>query len=233
MQGMSVSEENPFLAEEMMRGMEHIFESMSMNGKPVTWSVSDYLPTCLDVVENPWIQWACILPREENTPVYQEAAKMGTACIEALGLDNGFTHMEWFEKLDGSLAIGEIAQRPPGANITRMTGLAHDIDGYRAWARAVVDGVLDAPWHRKYAVGCAFVRGMGDGRVTGVTGIARDEGGGRQVRCRLPHPAARHAEVGQLRGRWLFHRSPRVDGGRPRHGEEDHRDGEGSLRLRW
>ena len=29
-----------------------------------------------------------------------------------------------------------------------MTGLVHDIDVYRAWARSVVDGVLDAPWER-------------------------------------------------------------------------------------
>ncbi|HVH41034.1 MAG TPA: hypothetical protein VM925_01785 [Labilithrix sp.] len=52
-----------------------------------------------------------------------------------------------------------------------MTGLAHDVDAYRGWARAVVDDELDAPWHRKYAVGCAFIRGMGQGRVVNVTGI--------------------------------------------------------------
>jgi hypothetical protein len=28
---------------------------------------------------------------------------------------------EWFERADGTLAIGEIAQRPPGANISLMT----------------------------------------------------------------------------------------------------------------
>lgn len=189
LRSMSVSEKNPVLAEEMLRGREHSFETITINGEPKVWSVSDYLPTCLEVVENPWIQWACILPREENTPVYQEAAKMGTACIKALGLDNGFTHMEWFEKADGKgLAIGEIAQRPPGANITRMTGLAHDIDAYRAWARSVVDGELDAPWHRKYAVGCAFVRGMGQGRVMGVTGIGetREAVGKYVVDYRIP-----------------------------------------------
>ncbi|MBX3227911.1 MAG: ATP-grasp domain-containing protein [Labilithrix sp.] len=186
--GMNVSSENPVLAEEMLRGREHSFETITINGKPAVWSVSDYLPTCLEVVENDWIQWACILPREEDRPEYQAAAKMGTAAIEALGLDNGMTHMEWFQKADGSLAIGEIAQRPPGANITRMTGLAHDVDCYRAWARAVVDGELDAPWHRKYAVGCAFVRGMGRGRVIGVSGIGetREAVGKHVVDYRIP-----------------------------------------------
>lgn len=169
--GMRVSAQSPVLAEEMLRGQEHSFETITIGGKAVTSSISDYLPSCLDVVENAWIQWACVLPRETDAPVHHAARKMGFAAIEALGLDSGMTHMEWFEKSDGTLAIGEIAQRPPGANITRMTGLAHDIDPYRAWARAVVDNELDAPWHRKYAVGCAFVRGMGHGRVVNVTGV--------------------------------------------------------------
>jgi phosphoribosylaminoimidazole carboxylase (NCAIR synthetase) len=121
---------------------------------------------------------------------------MGFAAVEALGLDDGMTHMEWFERADGSLAIGEIAQRPPGANISLMTGLVHDIDPYRAWARAVVDGELDAPWERKYAVGCAFLRGMGQGHVTGVTGVhqANEAVGKWVVESKLPTIGATKAD---------------------------------------
>jgi hypothetical protein len=77
-----------------------------------------------------------------------------------------------------------------------MTGLAHDIDPYRAWARAVVDGELDAPWHRKYAVGCAYLRGMGQGRVAGVTGVKEtNEALGRWVvESRLPQLGAPKAD---------------------------------------
>ena len=35
----------------------------------------------------------------------------------------------------------------------------------------VVDGVLDAPWERKAAAASVFLRGMGRGRVTSVTGL--------------------------------------------------------------
>lgn len=171
--GMNVSQGSPVLAEEFLRGREMSFETITLNGKPRTWSISHYLPSCLEVLENPWIQWACVLPKDIEGPEYEPARKMGFAAIEALGLDNGMTHMEWFQRPDGSLAIGEIAQRPPGANISRMTGLAHDIDPYRAWARAVIDGELDAPWERKYAVGCAFLRGMGRGRVVGISGVQK------------------------------------------------------------
>lgn len=195
--GMRASPSSPVLAEEMLRGREHSMETITIDGRPLTSSISDYLPTCLDVLENSWIQWACVLPRENDSPLHDKARAMGFAAIKALGLDSGFTHMEWFEKPDGSLAIGEIAQRPPGANITRMTGLAHDVDPYRAWARAVVDDVLDAPWNRKYAVGCAFVRGMGSGRVVHVTGVheANEKVGKWVVESKLPQLGAPKADT--------------------------------------
>lgn len=195
-QGMRVNAENPVLAEEFLRGRELSFETVTIGGKPRVHSISHYLPTCLEVVENAWIQWTCLLPRELDQPVYDKARKLGYAAVEALGLDDGMTHMEWFERADGSLAIGEIAQRPPGANISLMTGLVHDIDPYRAWARAVVDGELDAPWVRKYAVGCAFLRGMGQGRVTSVTGVHEvHEAVGKYVaEARLPKLGAMKAD---------------------------------------
>jgi biotin carboxylase len=194
--GMRVSAESPVLAEEMLTGREHSFETVTIKGRPVASSYSDYVPSCLDVVENAWIQWACILPKEVDAPVLSKAQQMGFAAIKALGLDSGMTHMEWFERSNGQLAIGEIAQRPPGANITRMTGLVHDIDPYRAWARAVVDDELDAPWHRKYAVGCAFLRGMGQGRVVGVNGVQIvNEAVGKWVEeAKLPNLGATKAD---------------------------------------
>lgn len=162
---------SPVLAEEFLRGREFSMETITIGGVPRTSSFSQYLPGCLEVVETPWIQWTCLLPREIDEPLYEGARKMGFAAIKALGLDDGMTHMEWFERADGSLAIGEIGMRPPGANISLMTGIAHGIDTYRTWARAVVDGELDAPWERKRAVGCAFLRGMGSGHVARVQGI--------------------------------------------------------------
>ena len=106
-----------------------------------------------------------------KTPAFDAAQTAGVKAIKALGLDDGMTHMEWFARTDGSLAIGEIAQRPPGPQLCQMTGLVNDVDIYRAWARAVVDGELDAPWQRKYAAGTAYLRGMGQGRVSAIRGV--------------------------------------------------------------
>lgn len=194
--GMRVTPDSPVLAEEMLHGREHTHETITIGGQPVTHSFARYYPGCLEVVENPWMQWACILPREVDTPTHAKAKEAGTAAILALGLDDGMTHMEWYERPDGTLAIGEIAQRPPGPQLCQMTGLVHEVDIYRAWARAVIDGELDAPWERKYAAGTAFVRGMGRGRVAGVTGVreTHDAVGPWLVEAKLPTLGAPKAE---------------------------------------
>lgn len=187
-EGMSASAAAPILAEEMLRGSEHSLEAITLGGAPRVSSISDYQPSCLEVLETPWVQWAVVLPRELDEPRYERAREVGVATIRALGLVDGMSHMEWFERADGTVAVGEIAQRPPGPQLCHMTGVVHDIDPYRAWARAVVDGELDAPWERKYAAGCAYIRGMGRGRVAAVTGVreTHEAIAGSIVEARLP-----------------------------------------------
>ena len=173
LEGMRATPQQPVLAEELLLGQEGSFDALTTGGRVRDWSISYYTPTPLTVLENPWIQWQCLLPRQVNTELDRRVATLGTQVIDALGLSDGLTHMEWFARPDGSLAVGEIAQRPPGANITRMIGLANGIDPYRAWARAEIDGDFDGPWNRRWAVGCAYLRGMGRGRVAGVTGVSQ------------------------------------------------------------
>ena len=189
--GLGASESHPVLAEEFLRGREFSLETITVGGAPQVESVSHYLPSCLEVLENPWMQWCCLLPRELG-PEYDGARQLARGAIAALGLEDGMTHLEWFQRPDGSLVIGEIAQRPPGANISLMTGVAHGVDLYRAWIRAVVDGAFDGPWERKFAVGSAFLRGIGRGRVATVTGVREIHQaiGHLLVEARLPQPGA-------------------------------------------
>jgi biotin carboxylase len=180
--------DNPALAEELLRGREHSFETITLGGEVVFQSCSRYYPTPLEVMETPWIQWVIVLPRDIDGPDYADARELGVRAVKALGLETGFTHMEWFRRDDGSLAIGEIAARPPGAHIVMANSFAHDADMYRAWARAVVDDAFDGPYERKYAVGVAYLRGVGHGRVVDVTGVDRANAriGHLVVASRLP-----------------------------------------------
>jgi formate-dependent phosphoribosylglycinamide formyltransferase (GAR transformylase) len=165
------SPQRPTLAEEFLTGEEHSFETITIGGQPRFHSISRYLPTPLEVTRNSWIQWCVLLPRDIAGPAYDLPRQVGYDVVRKLGLDAGFTHMEWFRRPNGTVAVGEIAMRPPGAQIVTLTSLAHDADMYRAWARAVVDDAFDGPYERKYAVGCAFLRGTGAGRVARIDGV--------------------------------------------------------------
>src|SRR4051812_47298641 len=186
------SPENPALAEEMLVGREFTFETITLGGQVRFHSLSWYDPAPLEVMENPGRRGVIVLPRDISGPAWSDAVALGIRAVTALGLDTGFTHMEWFRRDDGSLAIGEIAARPPTSNIDFMTGRAYDIDVFRAWARAVVDDAFDGPFDRRYAVGCAFLRGVGRGRVLRVNGVdrAQQQVGRHVVEARLPQPGA-------------------------------------------
>lgn len=166
------SASNPGILEEFLTGEEYSMEAVVLNGRPVFWSFSHYLPSPLQVTENPHLQWCVVLPRDVNGPLYERAWSLGRATIAALGMKDGTTHMEWFQRPDGSLAVGEIAMRPPGAQLGQMTSIAHDRDFLQDWARAHVDGTFEGHWKRNWAVGTAFLRGTGAGRIHGLTGVA-------------------------------------------------------------
>jgi biotin carboxylase len=183
--------EAPGLLEEFLVGSEHTFDSVTVGSETVFSSISDYSPTPLEVLRQPWIQWTVVLPREQNGPGYERIWEVGPAALRALGVRDAVTHMEWFRRPDGSIAVSEVAARPPGAQITSMLGYVHDVDFYRVWAELVTLGTFDPP-ERRYAAGTAYLRGQGRGRVRAVHGVdeLQREIGDLVVEARLP-------EVGQ------------------------------------
>jgi len=180
--------QQPLLLEEFIVGREHSFDSVSLGGKHVFHSISSYSPTPLEVMHTPWIQWCVLLPRVIDTPEYADILAAGRKALEVLGMVTGLTHMEWFRRADGSIAISEVAARPPGAQFTTLLSWAHDVDFYSAWARLMVHETFDPP-QRRYSAGAAFLRGQGSGGVvTAVRGIdeLRAELGALVVEARLP-----------------------------------------------
>jgi hypothetical protein len=179
----------PGLLEEFLVGEEHSFDSVTIGGRTVWASVADYLPPPLEVLRNPWIQWTVMLPRDVSGPEYAGIHDVGPAALRALGVRDALTHMEWFRRPDGSVAVSEVAARPPGAQITSMLGYVHDLDLYLAWAELVVLGRFE-PRERRYAAGTAYLRGQGRGRVRAVHGAEKLQGelGHLVVEARLPKP---------------------------------------------
>ena len=177
----------PGLLEEFLTGEEHTFDSVTVGGRTVFSSIADYLPTPLEVLRQPWIQWTVVLPRKLDDSRYDGIWEVGPAALHALGVRDALTHMEWFRRPDGSVAVSEVAARPPGAQITSMLGYVHDVDFYRIWAELVILGRFDPP-ERRYAAGTAYLRGQGRGRVGSVHGVdeLQREIGQLVVEARLP-----------------------------------------------
>ena len=170
-----------------MVGDEFAFDCVFVKGQAVWWNITSYYPTPLQVMENAWIQWSVVLPRDISGPEYHDIGQAGPAAIAALGLQTGLVHMEWFRRPDGSIAISEAAVRPPGAQFSTLISYAHDFDLYRAWAELVIYEAFDPP-PRKYSVGAAYLRGQGKGQVVGITGLerAQEVAAGMVVEMRLP-----------------------------------------------
>ncbi len=180
----------PQLLEGFGVGEEHSFDSVCLGGELLWASVSHYRPTPLEVLQNDWIQWCVLLPRDVSGPEYAPIREAGRQALAALGMETGLSHMEWFRRRDGSVAVSEVAARPPGAQITTLMSYAYDANLYKAWARLVALEQFDPP-ARRYAAGAAFLRGQGRGdRVVAVRGLeqAQAEVGDLVVEVQLPRP---------------------------------------------
>jgi biotin carboxylase len=177
------------LLEEFLTGEEGSYDSVMVDGQIVWDSVSSYLPTPLEVLRNPWIQWIVLMPRDTGGPENAGIRAIAPTALRALGLHTGLTHLEWFRRPDGTVAVSEVAVRPPGAQISSMLCYAHDFDLYGAWAQLMVHGSFIPP-ERSWSVGTVFLRGQGTGCVRAVHGLdgLRPAVSSVVVESRLPEP---------------------------------------------
>jgi hypothetical protein len=188
------AENHPLQLEEFVQGDEFSFDTICLDGKVVWHSITRYLPTPLEVLRTPWMQWRVITPKEIDDPEFDDIRRVGQQALSALGMESNISHLEWFRRPDGRVAVSEVAARPPGSRIFTALNWANDYDMYDAWIRLMTLGEFKPPGERKYAVGTAFLRGMGAGQVVDVHGLdsVLEEFGSMLVEAELP-------SIGQVR----------------------------------
>lgn len=192
--GVVPTEASPLQAEAFVRARERTCETVTIKGEVVWRSGTRYEPSPLTVLENPWMQYCVVLPREDDeahtrfadTNGKALAALFGEAASTAAG--TAITHMEWFLRDDGSALVNEVGARPPGVLIMPLMSLAHETDSWADWSELVA---LDrfTPKTRKWAAGGAFFRGQGGGdRIVSVDGVdaAVEALGDTLVEMRVP-----------------------------------------------
>jgi biotin carboxylase len=157
--------------EEFIDGDEFTYDTVSIAGRPAFANVAHYLPRPLIARTNEWISPVIITVRDLARPEFAGGLALGENVLGALGMGDGFTHMEWFRKADGDVVFGEIGCRPGGAHLVDQMNYTCDVDLFREWARAVCWGTFQAPTTRKYNVAIIFKRAKGHGRITRIDGL--------------------------------------------------------------
>jgi biotin carboxylase len=157
--------------EEFIDGEELTFDTVCIDGRPAFQNVAQYLPKPLIARSNEWISPVIVTVRDLDQHELAGGIALGRRVLGALGMGDGFTHMEWFRKPDGEVVFGEIGCRPGGAHLVDQMNYTCDIDLFREWARAVCHGRFEASTARKYNAAIIFKRAKGQGRITRIEGL--------------------------------------------------------------
>jgi biotin carboxylase len=157
--------------EEYIDGEEFTFDTVCIGGKPAFINVAQYLPKPLIARSEEWISPVITTVRDLEQEKLKGGIALGRKVLSALGMGDGFTHMEWFLKPNGEAVFGEIGCRPGGAHLVDQMNYTCDIDLFREWARVACWGHFDAPTVRKYNAAIVFKRAKGQGRITRIDGL--------------------------------------------------------------
>jgi biotin carboxylase len=157
--------------EEYIDGEEFTYDTVSIGGKPAYENVAAYLPKPLIARSEEWISPVIITVRDMDQPRLKPGIALGRKVLTALGMGDGFTHMEWYLTKKGEAVFGEIGCRPGGAHLVDQMNYTGDIDLFREWARVACWRSFEAPTRRKYNAGIVFKRALGQGRITRITGL--------------------------------------------------------------
>ncbi|PRQ05096.1 ATP-grasp domain-containing protein [Enhygromyxa salina] len=157
--------------EEYIEGEEFTYDTICVDGQPVYENVAQYLPKPLEARSHEWISPVIITVRDMHQAKIQNGVALGRQVLKALGMGDGFTHMEWFYTPKGEAVFGEIGCRPGGARLVDQMNYTGDVDLFREWARASCWKAFEAPTARKYNTGIVFKRAKGRGRITRIDGL--------------------------------------------------------------
>ena len=201
--------------EEFVEGHEGFYDTLSINGAAAHDFVSHYYPNVLEAMRTQWISPQFIATnRIDEAPEYEELREMGRRVSVALGIATSATHMEWFFGPKG-LRFSEIGCRPPGVGAWDLYSADNEMDLYREWAMAIVNGATERRASRRYAAGMVALRPEGDGTITGYSGVdaAQAAMGEWVIDAHFPDPGTptQPVEAGYMANAYVRMRHPDFD----------------------
>ena len=201
--------------EEFIEGHEGFYDTITIDGEVAHDFISHYYPNVLEAMRERWISPQFIATNRVDTAEdYAEVKERGKKVISLLGIETSATHMEWFLGPKG-LKFSEIGCRPPGGRAWDLYGVGNDLDLYREWAVAIVQGTTSQKATRAYWAGIVTLRPERDGRILGYEGLSaiEDELGQWIVDYHLPRAGEPTQPVteGYMANAWIRIRHPDYD----------------------
>jgi hypothetical protein len=186
------SADRPAIVEEFVEGHEGFLDAVVVDGRVVHDFVGHYYPSCLEALQDRSIRPKIACTNRVGAEGYRELRATGQRVIEALGIRDGATHMEWFFGPKG-LKVSEIGARPAGERIWDMHAHGNEFDLYRSWADAVLFARGTGTPTRRFATGSVQIRPPRDGTFTGHdgVGVVRRELGDSIFDSEVPPPGAK------------------------------------------
>jgi formate-dependent phosphoribosylglycinamide formyltransferase (GAR transformylase) len=161
---------HPVAIEEFIEGHEGFFDTMCDAAGVRHEFASHYFPGCLEANTQRWISPQIAVTNRIEQGGYDQLRAMNRRVVDALGIRNAATHMEWFFGPKG-LKFSEIGARPAGEKIWDMYGVGNEFDVYREWALAILGRPGEQRPSRRYATGSIQIRPSKDGRYQGHRGL--------------------------------------------------------------
>ncbi len=201
--------------EEFIEGHEGFYDTLTIGGEVVHDFISHYYPNVLEAMRARWISPQFIATnRVDTAESYEEVKAMGRKVNALLGIETSATHMEWFFGPKG-LKFSEIGCRPPGVRAWDLYGVGNDMDLYREWAVAIVNGTTSQTPSRAYSAGIVTLRPDRDGRILGYEGVSTIESelGEWIIDYHLPSAGTSTQAVtaGYMANAWIRMRHPDYD----------------------
>jgi hypothetical protein len=170
LQQLPPSAKAPIAVEEFVDGHEGFFDTITDGGGVRCDFAAHYFPNCLEAARDRTVAPQIAVTNRIDQDGYRELRALGRRVVDALGIRNTATHMEWFFGSKG-LKFSEIGARPAGEKIWDMYRFANDFDVYREWALALLDRPAERAPSRRQAVGSVQIRPDRDGRFVGHDGV--------------------------------------------------------------
>ncbi|MFF1447839.1 ATP-grasp domain-containing protein [Streptomyces sp. NPDC058274] len=163
-------------AEEFVSGREYHVDALWHDGRPLYLIVSAYYRPRMSVLDadpgtdanETSLDGSYVVNENEAPELYRRVTDLHHKVNHALGITEGATHLEVFERPDGELVFSEIASRMAGAWIGAVISecLGHEI--HQAIAQGVVTGEIPELRPSKPYLGGLHLRPAGPGRITAI-----------------------------------------------------------------